>query len=203
MISHKEQVCIEKSFEAKKLAVTNKMSNLQKKWSSFCYAISMDNLAAIWHQYPYWRLALLPLYPAVALLHLIIVLYKYTIQFIESKFEDDVLYKDFDDDNCPNSDSVPDIKTIGQLWSLQGPSEYLCDDDERLELLKYWVTVLYGKETLHDLQIEQRINAIQDRNAEARKRQSQVNGGGFICLRFISIVDALIRELSNELPEYN
>lgn len=102
----------------------------------------------------------------------------------------------------PTNTETPTIKTLESLWQLHGLDEYKYSSEERLELLSEWIEILYGKRIAEGLNLNQRVEAMAIRHAEANRPyyEGKSDAPHFY---FVSPVDSLIRELSEELPEYD
>lgn len=102
----------------------------------------------------------------------------------------------------PTNTETPTIKTLESLWQLHGLDEYKYSSEDRLELLSKWIEILYGKRIAEGLNLNQRVEAMAIRHAEANRPYYEGKGDA-LHFHLVSPVGSLIRELSEELPEYD
>ena len=98
------------------------------------------------------------------------------------------------------SDQVPDRKDVESLWRLHGLDERKYSLDERVNLLSNWIDTLYGKDASNNLRLKSKAEDIAERNFKANLPCYEDKDAPHF--RFVSPVDSMARQLSEELPPY-
>lgn len=97
---------------------------------------------------------------------------------------------------------IPKDNTLWSLWRRYGLDKDTFSSEERIGLVQEWLDTLYGKELTKNLNVEERVQATIDCNAEVHKRFHESNKGLHRCILFMNPLDSVIRELSKELLNY-
>ena len=107
-----------------------------------------------------------------------------------------------DEKTRPSDTELPALKTLDALWQLHGLLESKYSSDERLDLLSQWLEILYGTDVAEDLAIKHRVDAIGARHLKANRSYHEYQYGA-AHFNFAAAVESLIRQLSDELFEYD
>ena len=205
MNSSSEQKCIEKAYEARVISAQNRLEDLRKNGISFDSPLSGFSGSIEWKEERKERIKQILFIPIALMLVAFMVLsvpVVYLLHLWEAHNKNKSIKNEITA-NCQNITNieVPKIKTLELLWHLHGLNEYQYDSAEKIELLKIWLEILYGEENTKSLNINQRVKTISGRHVKANIPYYQGKEGA-AHYHFVSPVDALIRELSDELPEY-
>lgn len=204
-MNHREILCIEQASAARISAARERLTNLQKRGVPFESPLSGLSIAIDWNgetKEKIRQIFLMPIAFVLVFLLAILVPVAYIVHLVEINEKKKKLKKEiiFEAQASKNRE-VPKIKTLKQLWSIHGFDEHKYTTEERIELLEKWINILYGADMALSLNLEERVKIIELRHSEANKsyHKGEIDAHFF---HFISPVDALIQNLSEELPTY-
>lgn len=99
-----------------------------------------------------------------------------------------------------SSMQLPKCKTIFELWNFLD-LDYSDNHDALKNILNEWLIIIYGKEISQNVEIESRLKEIAESHGKANK--DYYDGvPGAPHFTFASPLETLIRNLSDELPNY-
>jgi len=205
-LSTKEMECVRVALDAKLLAAKHRLDEIRKNGIPFESPISGFTGKFEWDEKTGKIIIQFLLMPIAFLLILFLMLLTpiaYITHIRDSYKKKQEISNEIN--NLKQSTQpyeVPKMKSLEFLWNLHGLDEYKYNTTERITVLKKWITVLYGEEIKSKLNFEARLDEITKRHAEANIPFYQgVEGAAHF--HFMSSVDSLIRDLTNELPEYD
>lgn len=113
------------------------------------------------------------------------------LSVLGSKFDKDI-----------GSSDIPQDNTLWSLWKLYG-LEKSFSSEARIDLVRNWIDILYGKEVADKLNIEGRVKETMARNAGVSESFHESNNElHHNCILFMNPVDSVVRDLSKELQSY-
>lgn len=206
MHSIKERQCIEEAGKAKAASAQSKLVDLQRNGIPFDNPLEGFTSGIEWKAGAKEKLKQVSLLPIVLILIIflgLMVPIMYLIHMRELAQRKRELRAVITSQRIQSSHhQLPDKKTVESLWRLHGLNNSDYNDNERIALLSTWVAILYGKEESFSVDLDQRLLAISERQAAANRPYYEGNQNA-AHFHFMSPVDALIVELSEELPSYD
>lgn len=206
MGSSREHQCIKAASEARIASAQRRLDNLRDNGMPFDSPLSGFTWGIEWKDRPGERIKQILLFPVafilITFLALMVPVAHLMHQVAIHKKKQNLKKEITDEEVNPDIASTPKIKTLGALWQLHGLDEYKHSSDERVELLSKWLEILYEKNVVVDLDINNRVKAIAASHVEANRPYYEGQNGA-AHFHFVSPVESLIRELSEELPEYD
>lgn len=204
--SIRELQCLEKAHEARIASARRRLEDLRKNGVPFDSPLSGFSVGIDWKDEPRERTKQILFMPIAFFLVVFLALMvpvMYILHLLEVQNQKRSLKTEIAGENIkPTNTETPTIKTLESLWQLHGLNEYKYSSAERLELLSKWIEILYGKKIAEGLNLNQRVEAIAIRHVEANRPYYEGKSEA-LHFSFVSPVDSLMRELSEELPEYD
>ena len=202
MKSHKELRCIDAARNAKIIYAQRRLDDFLKKNKNFENPLTdiLDALNLKLNTSE--KIEQLIFIPARLIILCLLTPLTYAIHLIEScntkiRLKRELMHVKTRIENIKS----PKIKTLNSLWNIYGLDQNNYTHNDRIDLLSKWITILYGKETLERLNINQIAHAIGEKNSNLNRPyfESEKNAPHYYIR---PIVDILIEKLSEDLPAY-
>ncbi len=204
-LSSQEQACIAKARELRLKVANDSLTALVDQGLPFEGPAAGVTLRIQWSNNFSGRLKQIALYP-IALPLLLVLLLATPFSYVGhlrqvSKKKAELRQRIALLRDEPRSADAPEQRRLEFLWVLHGIKEDECTFDERLQLLSDWIATLYGPGVAESLNMRERTEDIARRYSEANRPYYEGRRGPHF--NFKPPLDALIEQLSTELPPYD
>jgi len=187
-----KKLCIEKEL--------NEFKILKVPFENPAEGISLKEIE--WNKNIIKRILQVLFLPLILLLtHIIAVPFVYILHLLNTWIEKRDLKKSLNKHTMDISNwQPPRCKTIFELWNYL-ELDYSDHYDALKNILNEWLTIIYGEEISQNIEIDSRLKEIAESHSKANK--DYYDGvPGAPHFTFASPLETLIRNLSDELPNY-